>query len=81
MNSLSMIVAPLFKLAEHKTPLLWTNECEKSQRRLKSVLYSISILEYSNPNDKFILEAVIMAILSQIQNGEDSIIYQGKIYQ
>ena len=75
------IAKPLHRLTEKNRSFLWTEECLRSFRQLKSALTSAPILAYptSDDGDSFILDTDassfgIGAVLSQAQSGTEKVI-------
>ena len=71
----SAVAAPLHALTKKGASFLWTLECQQAFDQLKSVLSSAEVHTLRNDDDHFILdcdEKAMVAVLSQIQNGEES---------
>ena len=73
------IAKPLHRLTEKQYQFLWTEECERAFKQLKTALISTPILAYPTNDDSFILDTDasnmgIGAVLSQIQEGTEKVI-------
>lgn len=71
------VAYPLTRLTQKNVPFAWDSSCEKAFQSLKKLLVSSPILSYPNSNDTFVLDTNasndgIGAVLSQVQNGEES---------
>jgi hypothetical protein len=75
----STIASPLTALTRKLQAFNWTDECERSFRRLKSALMSSPILAYPQAGLTFILDtdasdSGIGAVLSQVHNGNERVV-------
>jgi len=68
------IAAPLHALTEKNKQFDWTSDCDCAFIRLKHALISSPILAMPNDADPFLLDVSINAVLSQVQNGIESVI-------
>ena len=76
----SAIAAPLHDLTKKSRAFTWTEECQEAFDRLKMVLSSSPVLALPNDTGTFVLdtdasEYQIGAVLSQIQDGEEKVMY------
>ena len=76
----SAIAAPLHDLTKKSRAFTWTGECQEAFDRLKTALSSSPVLALPNDTGTFVLDTdasdyQIGAVLSQIQDGEEKVIY------
>ena len=82
-QSFSKIAKPLFDLTKKDKKFIWTEECEKSFRELKTRLMTAPVLAFPKANgSQFILDTdasayAIGAVLSQEQDGKERVIAHG----
>jgi hypothetical protein len=70
---------PLHKVSDKSSKFEWSQECDESFQSLKTSLTSSPILGYPVPGSKFVLDTdasdiATGAVLSQIQNGTETVI-------
>ncbi|CAC5384657.1 unnamed protein product [Mytilus coruscus] len=74
------IARPMHKICEKNSRYAWNDECQRSFEQLKNALTSTNVLAYPLPNLPFILatdasDEAVGAVLSQIQDGFERVIY------
>ena len=79
------VAAPLHKLTEKGMKFAWDEKCQTAFQELKDFLTEAPVLSYPTPTDPFILDTDasgvgIGAVLSQVQDGQERVIfYDSKI--
>ena len=76
----SELAAPLHALTRKNCPFLWTENCDSSFNALKQRLTQAPVLSLPHDQGTFVLDTDasnhgIGAVLSQIQNGEEKVIF------
>lgn len=77
------IMRPLIDLTKKNKEFIWSESCEQTFKKLKQILTEPDILAYPlNDDGQFILDTdasdyAIGAVLSQVQNGREKVIFYG----
>ena len=85
MQDFAKIARPLHQLTEKSKDFLWNSEAHEAFEVLKARLTSAPILAFLSMREPFILytdasQHAMGAVLAQIQNGSERVIYASKSY-